>query len=73
MAKISPGGMRDPLDSAMYTTYSVNVNQAKMQLMSFLEDGTNVSAFVPTVYAGSETDYSKRYPITRGDTIGILL
>ena len=44
-----------------------------MQVMAFLEDGSNVSAFVPTAYAGSGTDYSKRYPITRGDTLGILL
>ncbi len=73
IATISIGGTKDPLDTGMYTTYSVNENQTKMQLMAFLEDGSNVSAFIPSAYAGSGTDYSKRYPITRWDSLGILL
>jgi hypothetical protein len=44
-----------------------------MQLMSFLEDGSNVTAFVPNAYAGVSSDYSKRSPKTSGDTLGILL
>jgi hypothetical protein len=41
--------------------------------MSFLEDGSNVTAFVPNAYAGVSSDYSKRSPKTSGDTLGILL
>jgi hypothetical protein len=57
-----------------------------MQLMSFLEDGSNVTAFVPNAYAGvssdsliseasagSTSDYSKRSPLVKGDSLGILL
>jgi hypothetical protein len=44
-----------------------------MQLMSFLEDGSNVTAFVPNAYAGVSSDYSKRSPLVKGDTLGILL
>jgi hypothetical protein len=57
-----------------------------MQLMSFLEDGSNVTAFVPNAYAGvssdsliseasagSTSDYSKRSPLVKGDSLGILV
>ena len=50
-----------------------------MQLMSFLEDRSSVTAFVPNALsitkanASSTSDYSKRYPKTLGDTLGILL
>ena len=79
IAKLSPWGTLDPLDPTIYTTYSVNQNQSKMQLMTFLEDGSNVTAFVPNALsisnasASSTSDYSKRYPKTLGDTLWILL
>lgn len=45
--------------------------------MSFLEDSNTMNAFVPniisTTYASSASDYSKRYPMTFGDTLGIIL
>jgi len=47
MAKLSPNGTIDPFDPTIYTTYSTNASQTKMQLMSFLEDGNNVTAFIP--------------------------
>lgn len=43
MAKLSPGTTKDPLDPSMFTTYAVNANQTKMQLMVFLEDGGKVT------------------------------
>lgn len=73
MAKLSAGATKDPLDATMYTTYSVNANQTKMQVMAFLEDGSTITAFVPEAFASTSSDYSKRYPIMRGDTLGILL
>ncbi len=46
--------------------------------MSFLEDQSNVTAFVPNALiaeasAAVTSDYSKRFPKTTGDTLGILL
>lgn len=73
IAKLSVGATKDPLDANMYTTYVVNANQTKMQLMGFLEDGSNVTAFVPTAYASASSNYSKRTPTLKGDTLGILL
>jgi hypothetical protein len=61
------------MDTSIYTTYSVNANQSKMQLMTFLENGSNVTAFIPDAYAGVGSDYSKRSPMTKGDPLGILL
>lgn len=49
----------------MYATYSVNANQTKIQVMAFLEDGRNVTAFVPEAFASTGSDYSKRYPTVR--------
>lgn len=43
-----------------------------MTLMAFLEDGSNLG-LISELYADTSSDYSKRYPIMRGDTIGILL
>ncbi|MFA6090252.1 MAG: LamG domain-containing protein, partial [Candidatus Gracilibacteria bacterium] len=106
-------------DSTIYTTYSTNASQTKMQAMSFLEDGGNIIAYesfqplqstalrgasslallpegegnksvfsllslplgeswsegylVPEAFASSTSDYSKRFPSTQGDSLGILL
>jgi Concanavalin A-like lectin/glucanases superfamily len=73
IAKLSQWGTVDPLDSSISTTYSVNASKTKMQLMNFLEDGSNVIAFVPNAYASIGSDYSKRSPMVKGDTLGILL
>jgi hypothetical protein len=69
IAKLSPGATKDPLDATMYTTYSVNADQTKMQLMAFLEDGSTVTSYIPTAYAGVGSDYSKRTPLVKGDTL----
>ncbi|MDD2916646.1 MAG: prepilin-type N-terminal cleavage/methylation domain-containing protein [Candidatus Gracilibacteria bacterium] len=73
IAGLSKGGTLDPSDATIYTTYSVNANQTKMQLMNFLEDSSTVTAFIPNAYANQGSDYSKRSPVTKGDTLGILL
>ncbi|MFA6090368.1 MAG: LamG domain-containing protein, partial [Candidatus Gracilibacteria bacterium] len=77
LARLSQNGTLDPLDSTIYTTYSTNATQTKMQLMSFLEDSNNVtsfnSSFITEANASVTSDYSKRFPITLGDTLGILL
>ncbi|MDD2916709.1 MAG: fibrinogen-like YCDxxxxGGGW domain-containing protein [Candidatus Gracilibacteria bacterium] len=73
---LSVGGTRDPLDTSIYTTYSVNADRTKMELMNFLEDGSmllSLNAFVPNASADIGSDYSKRYPTVQGDTLGILL
>ncbi|MDD2916388.1 MAG: prepilin-type N-terminal cleavage/methylation domain-containing protein, partial [Candidatus Gracilibacteria bacterium] len=62
---LSVGGTRDPLDTSIYTTYSVNADRTKMELMNFLEDGStllSLNAFVPNASADIGSDYSKRYP-----------
>jgi hypothetical protein len=41
--------------------------------MGFLEDGTNITAFIPNTYAGVGTNYSKRSPLVKGDSLGILV
>ncbi|EKE28875.1 MAG: hypothetical protein ACD_3C00001G0016 [uncultured bacterium (gcode 4)] len=62
---------RDPLDSWVFYTYSINSSQSKFQLMGFLEDWSNSAlSLVPVSLA---LDYSKRHPITRWDNIWILL
>jgi len=67
---------KDPLDTSTYYTYLVNTNQSKFQLLSFLEDGSNVSLSfqnaINTAYA-DPNDYSKRFPSTKGDALGIIL
>lgn len=73
IAKLSAWATKDPLDASMFTTYSVNGDRTKMQLIAFLEDGSNVTAFIPSVYASANSDYSKRIPTLKGDTLGILL
>ena len=76
LANLSAGGTKDPSDASMYTTYAVSYNQTKMQVMSFLENGSTVTSFVPLVpvaSASSTSDYSTRTPVTKGDTLGILL
>ncbi len=85
IAKISKGWTVDPSDTSIYTTYAVNSTLTKMQAMVFLEDSGNVTAFnlpLPLgegwgegfiAYAATTTDYSKRFPKTSGDTLGILL
>ncbi|MDD2916595.1 MAG: prepilin-type N-terminal cleavage/methylation domain-containing protein [Candidatus Gracilibacteria bacterium] len=73
---LSVGGTRDTLDTSIYTTYSVNADRTKMELMNFLEDGStllSLNAFVPNASADIGSDYSKRYPSVQGDTLGILL
>lgn len=47
IAKLSPEATKDPSDATMFTTYSVNLNQSKMQAMVFLEDNSTLTAFVP--------------------------
>ena len=61
----------------MYTTYAVNANQTKMQAMAFLEDGSKASGIgmgpgLETAYAGG-SNYSARTPVSKGDTLGIVL
>ncbi|MDD2916875.1 MAG: prepilin-type N-terminal cleavage/methylation domain-containing protein [Candidatus Gracilibacteria bacterium] len=75
MAKLSPGATQDPLDTSIYTTYSINADRTKMELMNFLEDTSTLTlnAFVPNASADIGSDYSKRYPTVQGDTLGILL
>lgn len=57
----------------MYTTYSVNGDRTKMQVMAFLEDGNTVTTYIPIAFASTSSDYSKRTPLVRGDILGILL
>jgi hypothetical protein len=61
----------------MYTTYSTNTNQTKMQAMVFLEDGSSITSLAPSfiteAHASVTSDYSKRFPSTTGDSLGILL
>ncbi len=73
IVKLSPEATRDPLDTTIYTTYSVNANRTKMQIMAFLENGNILTAYVPTAFANIGSDYSKRIPTVNGDTLGILL
>ncbi len=78
VAKLSAGATKDPLDPSIYTTYSVNAAQVRMQLMAFLENGNGISAFIdaipgtPSAYAGASS-YSIRSPLDKGDSVGILL
>jgi len=69
--------MIDPSDVTISMTYSVNLAQNRMQAMVFLEDSSTVSAFVPDVIpvasASSTSDYSKRFPKSIGDSLGVLL
>ena len=68
IAKLSPGSTKDPLDPSMFTTYAVNANQTKMQLMAFLEDGSKVTGYIPgvsDVFAGAGTNYSARSLMSR--------
>lgn len=44
-----------------------------MQLVSFLEDGSNITGYIPSAYASAGSDYSKRSPLVRGDSIGVLI
>ncbi len=58
-----------------------------MQLMSFLEDENNITAYSPPLQRGIKgdfslipeanasvtSDYSQRFPTVLGDTLGILL
>lgn len=73
LVNLSAGGTKDPSDAGMYTTYSVNASQTKMQAMVFLEDGSIITAFVPPLervargifpiaWASPASDYSQRYP-----------
>lgn len=60
----------DPMDKNRYV-YSVNATKTKYQMMGFLEGVQNVSlGKIDTAYA---IDYSKKFPRTGGDTVGILL
>ncbi len=71
IAKLSAGATKDPLDPTIYTTYSVNKNQTKMQLMVFQEDGSTVTASLEKdfgilkTYAGSNENYVYRTPMTK--------
>ncbi len=76
IAKLSAGATKDPLDPTIYTTYSTNALQTKMQLMAFLEDGSKVTSYIPGITelsAATNTNYAARSPMTRWDTLGILL
>ncbi len=76
IAKLSAWATKDPLDPTIYTTYSTNVLQTKMQLMAFLEDGSKVTAYMPGITelsAATNTNYAARSPMTKWDTLGILL
>ena len=89
LLKLSVWATKDPLDPSIYATYSVNANNTKMQLMSFLEDGSKITSFYnspssgegiyesdilsSSAYASMGSDYSKRTPVIKWDTIGILL
>lgn len=76
--------VKDPLDRTTPYTYLVNSIRTKYQLLSFLEDGSNVSLSyrsllpageglgVSSVYADT-SDYSKRFVLTKGDALGVLL
>lgn len=41
--------------------------------MGFLENGTQKTAYIPTVLAAAASDYSQRNPTVRGDGLGILI
>ncbi len=79
IAKLSAGTSRDPLDPSIFTTYTVNAIQTKMQLMAFLEDGSKVTAMLNPLsgmyqaHAATSTSYATRTPMTKGDSIGILI
>ncbi len=74
IAKLSAGSTKDPLDPTISTTYATNALQTKMQLMAFLEDGSKVTALLTTTTnAATNTTYATRSPITKWDTLGILL
>lgn len=77
IAKLSLGATKDPSDATIYTTYSTNANQTKMQVMVFLEESSSIVSFVPSLiteaHASVTSDYSKRFPTTMGDSLGILL
>ena len=59
----------DPSDKNEYT-YSVTANRKKFQLMAMMEDGTETTAMVNSVYA---LDYTNRYPRVAGYELGVLL
>ena len=72
VSRISAGAALDPSDKSMYITYSTTSNGKKMQLMTFLENGSAISLLsplIPGVYASSASDYSKRYPYALGDNL----
>ncbi len=76
IAKLSAGATKDPLDPSIYTTYSTNALQTKMQLMAFLEDGSKVTGYnsvVGEAFAAGAASYASRGPTTKGDTLGILI
>lgn len=79
IAKLSAGATKDPLDNWISTTYATNELQTKMQLMVFLEDGSKVTSlisnplFASESFANASTNYSNRIPMSRWDSIGILL
>lgn len=74
LSRVSRWAVIDPADSSMYTTYSTTSDGLKMQLMTFLEDKSTISALSNfSVYANPTTDYSTRHPYTIGENIWILL
>ena len=66
----------DPLDSQYYT-YAVTNTQTGSELLAYLENQSNLTLTsyglntLRSTYADS-TNYANRYPMTRGDPIGIL-
>jgi hypothetical protein len=68
--KMNADWWKDPLEKSYYT-YATNSNQNKFQILGFLEDWSNTAlSFMPISFAA---DYSKRFTITRGDDVWILL
>jgi prepilin-type N-terminal cleavage/methylation domain-containing protein len=80
MIKISNWG-KDPLDTGVYYTYSVNSNTSKFQILGFLEDWSSTALSLSPGFAKFElksafaepSTYSWRYMITKWDWIWILL
>ena len=73
--KFSNNAGTDPLDSGTYYTYTTNALQTKMQLLAYLEDGTMLSlnTLNPIQAYADSSDYSKRFPLLAGYSLGILV
>ncbi|EKE27846.1 MAG: hypothetical protein ACD_3C00142G0002 [uncultured bacterium (gcode 4)] len=78
MIKMNQDWWKDPLEKNYYT-FSANSDFSKMELLGFLEDGSNAvlsySPFDKAFESSSAylSDYSKRYPYSKWDPIGVIL